>query len=260
MRKRAGWLSAAAMLVALGASGPVRANIVMFGGSDPGAGPSDPRPNSNLAAAQFDAAAALLGPLGLITFEGLPLNQPASDGVPTTIGLGVTVTTNGTDHHPPTGFSYGISNAPNDAINGYNTTVGGSQHFAFVPVLNVGTATLNFSFSTPTQFFGGYLTGLGTAGGTLHMQFNDGTSHDVQFTGSANGGVQFFGFTDAGAHITSIAMQFQNITGPTRDLVGFDDLRFTTVITPEPASVALMAIGLCGAYFAFRRLGVRPSK
>lgn len=74
---------AAAVVALAGTAGPARAVPIIFSGSDQGANSTDPRPNSNAAAAAFNAAAAALGTNNLITFESAPprlFHQP--DGCP----------------------------------------------------------------------------------------------------------------------------------------------------------------------------------
>ena len=55
---------------------------------DPGVGPPNPRPNSDAAAAAFDAAAGAMGNLGIATFEQAPIGDFSG---PLTIATGVTV-------------------------------------------------------------------------------------------------------------------------------------------------------------------------
>jgi hypothetical protein len=250
-------LGCLAIVTALLLPGPSHGDVVLYSATDPGAGPSDPRPNSNAMATTFDAAANALNPLLRINFEGLPLQQPLTNGTPFQISPEVSITTIGTDHSPAPGFSYGISNNPNDAITGYNTTTGGSQHFKFVPILGVGTAELRITLTIPIQAFGVYVTGLQTAAGTLHVLFNDGAPRDYVVPGATSGGVQFFGFTDEKALINSVVFQLQNVTGTSRDLFGLDDIRFAPTI-PEPSSAVLLGLGLIALLATSHLLGCRP--
>ncbi|RLT20429.1 MAG: hypothetical protein DWI29_03865, partial [Planctomycetota bacterium] len=55
-------------------SGISHAGVITYSASDAGAGPADPRPNSNAMAASFDSNASALGSLSIITFESAPLD------------------------------------------------------------------------------------------------------------------------------------------------------------------------------------------
>jgi hypothetical protein len=232
-----------------------RAGIVVYNASDPGIGPGIPPANSNSAmkAAQFDAAisvANFLTPEQIITFEGLPLNTPTIQSNSLTVYNTALDTVNlsllGTDHTPPANNNFGVSNVSSDALTGYNTTQGGSQFVKLVPTFGVGTASATFSFSWPVQAFGAYITGLQTTSGPLHVTFNDGLGqHDLTFTGTATGGIQFIGFTDRFTAIHSVTIGLENVTGLSRDVVGIDDVRFSTDI-PEPSSAVLLGMGLAG--------------
>ena len=46
--------------------------VTPYSGSDPGAGPNNPRENSNIAAANFDEAAGSLGTVIIESFESAP--------------------------------------------------------------------------------------------------------------------------------------------------------------------------------------------
>lgn len=215
---------------------------VVFQGRDPGAGPASPRPNSNAAAAAFDAAAGALGTLNLIDFESAPLgNFSALSVAPGVVATLAGTTASATDADP------GITDVPGNSGLGYNTTAGGTKHLRFVPLFNGGTATATFSFADPVQAFGAFFTGLGTANGDLFVTFNDGTSQElpVAGVGSVVGGAQFFGFTDAGRSISSISLQLRNVTG-SRDIFGIDDVRYVSAaeVIPEPGTFAPLAAGL----------------
>lgn len=246
------WLAVLAVFALGLSSAPASAGVLTFEGQDAGAGPTDPRPQTDAAATAFQAAAGLLNPTQAITFESLPLGQPATDGVPLAVAPGVAVTLQGADHNPPTGYNFGVTQSPNDVLTGYNTTPGGNQHFAFAPQLNVGTASLIFTFDTPIQAFGATITGLGTGTGNLHVLFDDGAAHDILITGSTLGGAQFFGFTDPKTFISSVTFQFQGVTGGSRDVIGVDDVLFAPSV-PEPTSLVLAMMGALGVLsFGYR--------
>ena len=202
-----------------------QAALVIFSGNDSGANSTDPRPNSNAAAAAFDLAATGLGPVNLITFESAPLGTFSS----LVVATGVTLT--GSDFGSADQTIRNTSVSTPDALWGYNTTPGGSQFASF----NGGTMT--FTFATPVRSFGAYFGGVQDFGVTSTIKFNDGTSQTMNFVqiGSA-GGVQFLGFTDAGKSISSITIDHTN------DVVSMDDVRYGAV--PEPASIAAIGLGV----------------
>jgi hypothetical protein len=209
------------------------APITTFEGTDATAVPGGPRPNSNAAAANFDAAAAVLGAVKLINFESAPLGSFTS----LDIAPGVTATLQGTD----TGG--GIIADGGNSTTGFNTTAGGTRYLKFSPIFDIGTARLNFNFTPAVNAFGTFITGLGTASGSLFVLFNDGSSQSYPVTGSSTGGAKFFGFTDPGAAIVQVGLELRNVTG-TRDIFGVDDLRYVTV--PEPAAAILAAFAVFG--------------
>jgi hypothetical protein len=122
--------------------------------------------------------------------------------------------------------------------------------------------TVTFTFTTPTQFFGAYISGIQTAFFTDTITFSDGASRSISIPGagttSSEGALDFVGFTDAGASITSITIN-AGIPGNTNagfDDIGLDDVRYqsaTASSAPEPGSMALMLVGGLCAAFGYRR-------
>lgn len=223
--------------VALGLmANPSSANIVIFTGTDLGAGPGDPHPNSDAAAANFDAAAAALGAVSTITFESAPVGSFHD----LTVAPGVSIT--GTDVN---NNDQVISNAPNASLPslfGFNTTPGGTNY------VNMSGGNLVFTFAQPTQFFGAYLTGVQTNFFSDSITFSDGTSQTITVPGtgtsSSIGEVAFVGFTDAGKSITSITVNagVPGDAGAGFDDIGVDDVRYQVAV-PEPSSLALCVAG-----------------
>jgi len=256
MRTLLRWYGCIVVAVALFGPATARANIITYVASDPGVGPGGARPNSDAQAALFDAAVSGKDVQEqIITFEGLPLNQPGTDGTALTVSKGVTMSLTGTQHVPPSGNAYGISNVSSDALTGYNTTPGGSQFIKFVPMFGVGTAKVQFSYNLPIEGFGAYITGLSTISGPLHVLFSDSSGlHDLSFTGLPAGGVQFIGFTDKGARIHGVTLALTQVVGNQRDVFGIDDVR-AFVDVPEPMSALLVGTGLFGLLLFGRRPG-----
>jgi hypothetical protein len=233
---------ALSVTLAIGIAGTAHAAIMTFSGADNGAAACHPPPcvNSDAAAASFDAAA---GPVGLITFEGLPLGSFGT----LTVAPGVTVTLTGAD------VGSGIQNT-NQGVLGFNTTLGGTEWLRMVPPFNSAGETATFSFASPVDAFGGYLTGTQVGfPGPITVTFNDGSSQSLSVTKNNNtGGALFFGFTDPGAKIVSISLN-TGATGSTRDVWGIDDVRFAAAPAPEPASLGLLIIALIGLGATRRR-------
>jgi hypothetical protein len=235
-------LLASAFLLALAFTG--RADI--FAGADLGVLPGSPSgPNSTAAAASFDAAAALLGNVSIITFESAPLGSFTS----LTVAPGVTISgTNidGTNHSINDTFD-----ASFPSLDGYNTTPGGSNF-----VEEMGGA-LVFTFATPIQFFGAFLSGVQDFVQDTYT-FSDGSSEtvDVPETGTSSsvGELAFVGFTDAGKSITSVTI---NAGTNGFDDIGVDDVRYQSSPlsspVPEPGSVALL-LTACLVALGVRRL------
>jgi hypothetical protein len=224
--------SIAIFLVALLAA-PLQGALVVYSGSD-SANSTDPRPNSDAAAASFDAAAAGLGPLSLIDFESAPL------GLFNNFVVAPGVTMDGLDAFSLDQEIRDTPIGPPDGLFGYNTTVAGSQFVSMI------AGDLTFSFSTPVHSFGAYISGLQLDFTTI--TFSDGSSQTVPVPNpsSTDGGIAFVGFTDAGLPISAITISTIG------DVLGVDDVRFGLV--PEPSTLVLALIGLIGfAVWGWRR-------
>ena len=219
---------------------PAGASVVTFTGEDLNAGPGSAHPNSSAAAANFDAAAALIGTSSIINFEGVAVGAYNS----ITVAPGVTLS--GITYQ---GNQQQIMNSPDfpagPALGGFNTTIGGS-HYAD----ELG-GTLTFTFATPTQFFGTYLTGVQTAFYQDTITFSDGTSQTINVPGvgtdNSDGALDFVGFTDAGKLISSVTINAGPSPASGADAIGIDDVRYQTVpavaATPEPGSLFLVGTG-----------------
>jgi hypothetical protein len=225
--------------------------LSIFSLADAGAGPADPRPNSNFAASSFATAAGALGPINTITFETLPTGFTNPLGA----ASGVTVSFSGA--FDAVGFPALIgvtTNSGDPTALGYNTTVGGSKYLGFVPQFEAPSATLTFSFSTPINSFGTYITGLEEGiDGVVTVEFNDGALQSFLLSDPIGGGVQFFGFTDAGHAISAVSFVETDVSSSTRDILGIDDVSYTVI--PEPGTLLLLGSTLAGLGFLSRRTG-----
>ena len=112
--------------------------------------------------------------------------------------------------------------------------------------------TLTFTFASPTQFFGAYLTGVQTNFFRDSITFGDGTSEAITLQGtvttSSMGEIAYIGFVDAGKSITSLTIN-AGLPGPGassgQDAIGVDDVSYQAV--PEPSSLTLCALAAATA-------------
>jgi hypothetical protein len=224
---------------------PASASVITFTGADLGVLPASPSgPNSTAAAASFDTAAALLGTESIINFESAPV------GSYTSLLIAPGVTLSGSDVSGSNQAIKNTFNASFPSLDGYNTTSGGAK-FA-----EMNGGSLVFTFTTPIQFFGAYLSGVQNFVQDTYT-FSDGSAQtiDVPETGTSNsvGELVFVGFTDAGKSITSITI---NAGTNGFDALGVDDVRYQSAASavPEPGSMALLLTGcLFGLTLWFRR-------
>ena len=229
-----------------------RANVTTYVGEDlqPNPGPTV-RTNADAAAASFSAAASTIGPVGTITFESAPL------GTFTNLAAATGVTVNGADANGSAQTIRNTSQFPAEpSVDGSNTTASGSQF------LEMSGGTLTFTFQTPTQFFGVYLTGVQTVFFNDSISFNDGTAETISLQGtgttSSQGEIAFIGFTTTGAPVTSITIN-AGTSSAGYDDIGVDDVSYRTAASsasaPEPGSMTLLlpAMGAFGLILRKRR-------
>jgi hypothetical protein len=153
------------------------------------------------------------------------------------------------------GANQSIKNAFNatfPSLDGYNTTSGGSK---FVEMFG---GNLVFTFATPVQFFGAFLSGVQTNFFADTITFSDGTSQTILVPGTGTsasvGELAFVGFTDAGKSISSITITAGGPNGA--DAIGVDDIRYQSAAVPEPGSIGLVLTGcLFVLVLGVRRVG-----
>jgi len=216
------------------------AGPVTFSASDAGAGTQAALTNSAAEATTFaTAVAAGSQTLNTILFGSDPL------GAFTNLTVASGVVMNGSD----------ISSSPQTIINSPLCTaalcgfaVNDSQWVS----LDGGSVT--FTFATPIDAFGAYLTGIQLTGESI--TFNDGAGQSIPIPnpGSGGGGA-YVAFTDFGQGISSVT-----ISAP-GDIIGVDDVSYAsqggsptpTSGTPEPATLSLVGFAFAGLAILGRR-------
>jgi hypothetical protein len=246
--------SAVALALLACSAASASASVITFAGEDIMATTTSAHPTSSAAAGSFDAAAAAIGNVSVISFESAPLGSFAS----LTVAPGVTIS--GTSAGGTNQSILNASNSPTiPTLDGYNTTSGGSRF------VEVEGGTLTFTFASPVQFFGAYFSGVQDFF-TDVVTFSDGTSQTIDLpeagTSPSVGALDFIGFTDAGKAISSITLNAGNSFAG-YDFIGIDDVRFQSTVSaaPEPSSVALLLLAGALAFSARRsRLLTRTAR
>jgi hypothetical protein len=223
------------MALAAGLAGAAQAAVLTYFDVDNGVAPGSPFPQSAGAAAVFVNE---VGPLSLLTFEGLAAGAVPSFSPAAGVTLSRTGFNYGGGYTGVSTYEYGL------AALGFNTTPGGTNWFG------APQGTMTFTFDTPITAWGAFLTGAeSTIGPQILASFDNGTPQQVAIPSTSAGGVQFIGITSDTA-FSSITLS--KITDSI-DAWGIDDVYYTTQATPEPATAALLAAGLLGLAARRRR-------
>lgn len=212
-------LIAALSLVAL----PATAHATVYMGTDANPTGSTTLPNSRAAQASFLAAA---GPVTTVTFESIATGAKA----PLTIGdLSIT----GTDYLNMAQTVLDTSQCTYSLCGG-NTTAGGSKFYYH----KAGSSTL--SFATPVSAFGFFLGGIQLPGSISYT--SDAGVQVVNFSGNAN--TSYIGVT--GSNISSVVLNASS------DFLSVDDVSYAAAAVPEPASWAMMILGMGAIGYSLR--------
>ncbi|MBW4552982.1 MAG: hypothetical protein KME35_18010 [Aphanocapsa sp. GSE-SYN-MK-11-07L] len=238
--------------------------------------PSAPPPSGAALTARnnFVTAATPLGTVGTENFETPAVNNPfytnaTGNGSLNYATSGITVqVTNGQIG----GSNNGISNTNGFFAIGHNTTSGGSRLLRIAQQTGMDLVppqtSVTFSFGTPLQAFGLYITDYGDSESDAVLEASiNGTAVTgfpqtiPQSPGNFFSGrsVQFLGFTAASTDpaIASITFQFSGVTTEI-DRLGMDDIRFVQVpVPPQFVGTALMA--MFAAWKARRSRKSKPS-
>lgn len=141
---------------------------------------------------------------------------------------------------------YGVSSISNTGVGscGFALCGGDTDGNGWFLYQYGGSST--FTFKKPVSSFGAYFSGLQT-GDTIDWTDSTGAQSITIPVDYYSGGMAFVGFKDAGQSITSVTV---NSPG---DIIGVDDVLYAGGGVPEPATWAMLILGVAMIGFAARR-------
>jgi len=231
---------------------PLGSYTCYFGTDIGGSATSKPpaTPQSDAAAAAF--LARLVG-TGTETFEGIPAGSTAP----------ITLTFPGAGSATLTG---GGSVVYESGVNGAGRYPTSGTHYYEATSASGGGTTFAIDFSDPVAAFGFFASDIGDFGSQLTLQFSLTGGGIVNWmlpyiasngsNSARDGSLLYAGFIAETGGITGV----QFIGTSSADVFAFDDMTIGSLqqvvpptVTPEPASLVLMATGLAGVFGIARR-------
>ncbi len=154
---------------------------------------------------------------------------PSIGITPGTIQAGVTYSTTQTNTNVTNFFNIdGANLSANDFKGGF--------------LDGIGSGPLNVAFDSPALGFGFDTDQRMGTSFTVTINFSSGPAVVEKLTGPTSYDTQFFGFVGDSRDITSV--QIQGVDAPNGISFALDNFTFTSTAVPEPASLAMLGMGL----------------